>query len=231
MEARGGICATVMPQKAQDLKGILREVERQRPDYLELRVDRLPVHEIAPALEKLDRKTMRKTVLTLRSIEEGGHYSGNEGERRIILNYLCTREPMLLDIEEQFASRNRIFVEAIKSTGVGTLISYHNFYTTPIPRVMDNLRKEMLEIGDVAKIVTTAKEVMDNFRIFKLYGLAKGDGGGRLLSFAMGEYGQISRIMSITHYGAPFAYCSLGRPIAPGMLSVREMREIIRHVP
>ncbi|MDE1824689.1 MAG: type I 3-dehydroquinate dehydratase [Candidatus Micrarchaeota archaeon] len=223
------ICATIMPQGTHELRGILREAARQRPDYLELRLDRLPPQEISDSLAELGNAGAGNTVLTLRSKEEGGHYEGSDAERAKILGILAKQNAMFVDVEEPFARRNKIFVKKLREEGTRVLLSYHNFYTTPIPRVLNNLCSEMLEVGDIAKMVTTAKTALDNLKIFKLYEMANSD--GRLLSFAMGELGQISRIMSITHYGAPFAYCSLGEPIAPGMLSVREMRRIVRSVP
>jgi len=228
MEGTRKICATIMPQSVQELKVALREAGRQRPDYIELRLDRLPKSEIKTALGDVKGEIMGRTVLTLRSTEEGGGYRGDDRERKGILEILSEQPAMFVDIERSFERRNRIFVDNIKHVGVKILLSYHNFYTTPIPRVLGNLCKEMLEVGDVAKIVTTAMTPYDNLKIFKLY--QKANAGGRLLSFAMGELGQISRIMSITHYGAPFAYCSLGEPIAPGMLSVKEMRRVLKAV-
>jgi len=223
------ICATLMPRSAHELRGILREAGRQRPDYLELRLDRLPLQEISSSLADLGNARTRNTVLTLRSKEEGGHYQGNDTERAKVISLLAKQNAMLVDVEEPFARRNRVFVKRLREEGTRVLLSYHNFYTTPIPRVLNNLCSEMLEMGEIAKIVTTAKTALDNLKIFKLYKMANVD--GKLLSFAMGELGQISRIMSITHYGAPFAYCSLEVPLAPGMLSVRKMKEIIRSVP
>ncbi|MDE1827901.1 MAG: type I 3-dehydroquinate dehydratase [Candidatus Micrarchaeota archaeon] len=223
------ICAAIMPQSTHELRGMLKEAARQRPDYLELRLDRLQVQEISSSLAELGSIRAANTVLTLRSKEEGGHYEGGDMERAKILDILTKQNAMFVDVEEPFARRNRVIVKRMREDGARVLLSYHNFYTTPIPRVLGNLCGEMLERGDVAKIVTTANTALDNLKIFRLYEMANAD--GKLLSFAMGELGQISRIMSITHYGAPFTYCSLGEPIATGMLSIKKMRGIIRHLP
>jgi len=47
-----------------------------------------------------------------------------------------------------------------------------------------------------------------------------------LIAFAMGDFGRISRVLSL-YLGSPFTYVSLGKPIAPGQFSVDEIIKII----
>ena len=228
MNGVGKVCATIIPTRAQQIDRMLKEIARQGPDHVELRLDRLPVNEIKTALQKIDAFG-DKTVLTIRSKEEGGYYEGSDNERMKILNLLLKQNKEFVDFEYRFVKRNKKFMEQIDRSNENILISYHNFYITPSLRVIVNLYKEMAQFGDLVKIVTTAQDVMDNIKIVELY--SKATEKAPLLAFAMGEYGKISRILSITHFGAPFAYCYLDRPIVPGMLSVLEMKKIVRAMP
>mgnify|MGYP006322735585 FL=1 len=46
----------------------------------------------------------------------------------------------------------------------------------------------------------------------------------------MGDYGIISRILSTFYGNSPFTYASLEQSIAPGQLSVIEMRRIYERI-
>jgi 3-dehydroquinate dehydratase-1 len=72
------------------------------------------------------------------------------------------------------------------------------------------------------KLVTMETIVKDSLRLLNLYSKFKDI---NLITFAMGDCGIISRILC-TFYGAPFTYGSLEKSIAPGQLSVIEMRGI-----
>jgi 3-dehydroquinate dehydratase type I len=71
-------------------------------------------------------------------------------------------------------------------------------------------------IGDVSKIVTTAKKTEDNRRVLRLYE----EDPEALIAFCMGGAGTASRLASL-QLGSPVTYASLpNEPVAPGQLSV-----------
>ena len=47
-----------------------------------------------------------------------------------------------------------------------------------------------------------------------------------LVAFAMGEAGAISRILCTVIGDAPFTYASLGKAIAPGQMTIEQMKSI-----
>jgi 3-dehydroquinate dehydratase-1 len=51
-------------------------------------------------------------------------------------------------------------------------------------------------------------------------------GKSSLISFAMGDFGRISRILCL-YLGSPYTYVSLGKAVAPGQFSVDEVNKII----
>ncbi|MGI0141139.1 MAG: type I 3-dehydroquinate dehydratase [Candidatus Micrarchaeales archaeon] len=228
MKGTRKLCATMMPSNIAQLERMVDYATAKNADFKELRLDRLSPSGMEKAPERISNQ-MDKTVLTLRSQEEGGKYAGSDSEMKAILSKLAQYNPMLLDIEYRFAFRNKNFVKKLRENDVRMIVSYHNFETTPSRRVLRDLLEEMNKIGDVVKIVTMAQEPIDNFRIFGLY--ESNPTRKDILAFAMGDYGMLSRILSITHYNAPFAYCSLGKPIAPGMMSIERMKKVLSATP
>jgi 3-dehydroquinate dehydratase len=60
--------------------------------------------------------------------------------------------------------------------------------------------------------------------VLKLYEVAK-KANINLITFCMGEHGVLSRVLC-TYAGAPFTYASLTDAIAPGQLTLKQMRSI-----
>jgi 3-dehydroquinate dehydratase-1 len=72
-------------------------------------------------------------------------------------------------------------------------------------------------------MVTTAINIVDALRILDLYENAF---ESNLIAFSMGEAGIISRIMCTIIGKSPFTYAALEESIAPGQLTVVQMRDI-----
>ena len=81
----------------------------------------------------------------------------------------------------------------------------------------------MIKFSVNVKIVSTAKSIDDSTQILQLYSKK---GSNNLIAFAMGDKGEISRILCL-YLGSPYTYVSLGRPVAPGQFSIAEMKKII----
>ena len=81
----------------------------------------------------------------------------------------------------------------------------------------------MSKFSSNIKIVGTAKSTKDATRMLELYSKK---GKNNLISFAMGDLGQISRILCL-YLGSPYTYVSLGKAIAPGQFSIDEVKKII----
>ena len=74
------------------------------------------------------------------------------------------------------------------------------------------------------KIVTTAKSIEDSIRILSLYSSI--DTHINLVAFAMGDTGVLSRVLCTVVGDAPFTYASVGAALAPGQLSIDQMKSI-----
>ena len=79
-------------------------------------------------------------------------------------------------------------------------------------------------------MVTTANGIEDSIRILDLY---KNAPGLVLIAFAMGESGILSRIFSTLlkrTATAPFTYAALEKPIAPGQMTLEQMKRLYNRI-
>jgi len=81
-----------------------------------------------------------------------------------------------------------------------------------------------MKVGDIAKVVPTARSLEDNGRIISLY---NGKTRGRLIAFCTGEKGIISRVVSMMA-GSPISYVTVApNPVAAGQLPFKLVKELL----
>ena len=194
-----------------------------KSDYAEIRLDFLKKEDIPETLE-LIKKDLKKIVCTLRPKTEGGVFSGTEKERISILKLIGEYNPFLLDVEFNTMKKNTSLAKYLKSTGTKLLISWHDFKKTPNTTELKKKIKQMSKFSSNVKIVSTAKTTDDSTRMLELYSTK---GKINLISFAMGDFGRISRILCL-YLGSPYTYVSLGKAVAPGQFSVDEVKKITK---
>lgn len=202
----------------------VRELKKAliKSDYAELRLDFLKPSQI-PFCLSLSKKYLKRCVCTLRPTTEGGKFSGSEKERISTLKLIAEFEPYLLDVEYNTMKKNKELVRYLKNTRTKTLVSWHDFTKTPDEHALRSMLKKMSKFSNNVKIVTTAKTIKDTIRILSLYKASK---KSNLISFAMGDHGRMSRILC-TKLGSPYTYVSMGKPVAPGQFSLKEMKAIL----
>ena len=214
-------CVSIAETTPKKLKQTLKTALR-KSDYAEIRFDFLKSEQIPQVLE-IVKKDLKKIVCTLRPKSEGGKFIGNERERISILKLIAEYNPFLLDVEFNTMKKEKSLVKYLKTTKTNLLISGHDFKKTPNFTELKKKLNQMSEFSSNVKIVTTAKSTDDSTRVLQLYNKK---GKINLIAFAMGDKGKISRILSL-YLGSPYAYVSLGKPIAPGQFSVDEVNKIL----
>jgi len=213
-------CVTIAEKTPYKIKQTL-EIALKKSDYAEVRFDFLKIEQIPEAIEII-KKDLNKIVCTLRPKTEGGKFSGNEKERIAILKLIAEYNPFLLDIEFNTLKRNSALRRYLKSTKTKLLVSWHDFKKTPSSAELKKKMNQMSKFSSNVKIVSTAKSSVDSSRMLELYSKK---GKNNLISFAMGDFGRISRILCL-YLGSPYTYVSLGKAIAPGQFSVDEIKKI-----
>jgi 3-dehydroquinate dehydratase I len=189
-------------------------------DFWELRLDL-----IGPAWLQVARSVTKPWIACNRSPQEGGQGQSDEPARTKELLSALEAGAAIVDIELRSQMLSEI-VPLIKSKAQ-CLISYHNFSETPPLRVLAEIVRLQLQAGaDICKIITTAAWLEDNLTLLRLI---KDNPEIRIVAFAMGPEGRLSRILSPLA-GAYFTFASLeqGKESASGQIPVEEMREIYR---
>jgi len=213
------ICISLQPQSIEDLRHLVSRAKDHNPNLVEIRLDYLEIISVEEIKETLSLD-LERCILTCRSRREGGSYNGDEKERLRLLEEVIKLRPGYVDIELAALREHRYLAEEARKSNVKIIVSRHGFQGTPQLQELENLCREALEHGDLAKLVSMAQDFRDNATVLSLY---KTFHGGRLVAFCMGEAGIISRVIC-TSLGAPFTYASLDKATAPGQLSIEELR-------
>lgn len=216
------ICVSIGPE---DAKSIEKEADRAfqlGADYVEIRFDFLR-QDFLPAALDAATSIKDRTVYTLRPKSEGGMFTGSEENRLLWLYRLIEQEPMLIDVEFDTLKKNDELADLLEGKKSPLLVSWHDFEKTPPSDYIADLISEMRIYSNYVKIVTTAQSIEDSLRLLDLYETAIGLSP---IFFAMGDAGVISRLLCNIIGNAPFTYASLEKIIAPGQLTVQQMKKL-----
>jgi 3-dehydroquinate dehydratase-1 len=189
-------------------------------DFAEIRFDFVSPSRMQAAIDAVSG-IRSKTVFTLRSKDQGGKFAGSEQERIAWLKKLAEQKPMLLDVELDTIKENDELADFLEKTPI--LVSWHDFQQTPPSDELEDILSEMRIYSNYVKVVTTAKSVEDSLRLLELY---ESTSGLHPVIFAMGDAGIVSRILCTIVGNAPFTYTSLEKAVAPGQLTVEQMRTL-----
>jgi len=189
-------------------------------DLFEVRIDLIGDKwpELVPHIHK-------PWIATNRLAAEGGRCMGSEDARIAELLRAVDLGASIIDIE--LAAPGLKDVMKVTEGRVERIISYHNFNETLPPEQLEAIISRQQESGaDICKVVTTANTMQDNITVLTL---VRETVGIKIVSFAMGEIGQVSRVLSPLA-GAYFTFASMGqgKESAPGQITAEELREIYR---
>jgi 3-dehydroquinate dehydratase-1 len=216
------ICVSIAASDLEQLKIQIKQAFNFGADYVEIRFDFLNLSDLEEALS-IANAVNKKAVYTLRSPEQGGQFKGNTFERITWLEKLSSSKPMLLDVELYTIKCNNNLADYLKENNTSVLISWHDFEKTPSNAQLTNLLYEMRKYSQNVKVVTTAQKTEDSLGLLELY---ENTLGVNLIAFAMGEAGVLSRLLCVIIGNAPFTYASLEKAIAPGQLTITQMRKL-----
>lgn len=225
------ICVPIPANSVSDTFIMLGRAENAGADLIEIRLDYLGLDasEIIKISRDIAEHCSTPLIATNRQIGQGGRCRLSEGER--IKTLIEAAKAGFTYVDLDLTTRNlRDVVKAVRDFGAKVIISFHNFNFTPPVVEMERIAGEQVEAGaDICKIVTMASSISDSINCLLL--THKMSGSIKIVCFAMGEYGSLSRILSPL-FGASFTYASLegGFETAPGQISIGDLREIYRRL-
>jgi len=182
-------------------------------DIAEIRLDFMAEYD----LPRLLKNRPCPVIVTNRPEREGGRYRGDERERVRPLLEAIDLGAEYVDIEHDATH----LIGDRKSSKL--IVSYHDFHQTPDNFVQ--IHREIAAKGaDVVKIVGMAQRLTDNLLVFD----ALAQTSLPTISIAMGEAGQISRVLALRFDTCLLTYATLGKGerVAPGQLAVATMRDV-----
>ena len=207
------ICATII---VNDL-GAVKQVE-PLVDLFEVRIDL-----IGDGWQELVKQLTRPWIACNRSASEGGHWRDNEARRIEKLLAAMELGADIIDIELRTNNLEKIIKLIQKRTRC--LLSFHDLEKTPPFDELKRVVQRQLKAGaDICKVVTTAQSIEDNWSVLQL---VPDFPGVKLISFAMGPWGIMSRVLCPL-VGGEFTYASIktGKESAPGQPTVSDLLTI-----
>jgi len=214
---RPRICASIV-------NGDLGAIRRVAPlvDFYEVRIDL-----IGSEWRELTGQLRKPWIACNRKPDEGGMWRGGEEERAAELLSALELGAEIIDVELSTKSLNDV-VAGIKRRAK-CLISHHDTEKTPSLDVMKALVQKQLAAGaDICKVAATARKFEDNVSTLRLIQEFPGE---KVVSFAMGPLGLVSRLLCPL-VGGEFIYASIetGAEAASGQLTAGAMRQIYQMV-
>ncbi|MBN1381884.1 MAG: type I 3-dehydroquinate dehydratase [Deltaproteobacteria bacterium] len=234
---------------------VIKAIERSSrlADMIELRMDLIPNGNLSELIEKSRAVSPSiKILVTNRSPRQSGKIlpksetrrtrrpaaaekdtvSNKEMQRIAVLKEAIATGCDYVDCELDTADALRnelISTIEIHQNRTKLILSDHHFQATPSLKSLIKLFHHCIHAGaDIAKIVTYARKLEDNLRIFELVTYARKK-GHKIAAFCMGGHGAASRVIAPL-LGSCITYASLrkGAESAPGQLTVKEIKDVFR---
>ena len=189
-------------------------------DLYEVRIDL-----IGRDWRKIASQLKKPWIACNRRVEEGGLWRDNEDKR--IRELLSSLDLGAKYIDVELGSLELATIVPKIKGNAEVIISYHNLVDTPPVERLRRIVVNELDAGaDICKIVTTANSVSDNIVMLELITFYP---AVRMISFAMGMAGQISRVISPLVGGfLTWASSEEGSESAEGQLTVGDIKRIYR---
>ncbi len=215
---RPRICAVIVNSD-------LEAVKEAEPfvDLFEVRIDL-----IGDGWQELVKQLKKPWIACNRSADEGGKWEKDEVKRIAELLKATELGANIVDIE--LRTRNLEEVIPIIKKRAKCLLSFHELERTPpLDEMREIVQRQLAAGADICKMITTAQRFEDNLTVLQLISEFPNT---KIVSFAMGHLGLLSRILCLI-VGGYFTYASIekGRESAPGQITAGELRKLYKMMP
>jgi len=196
--------------------------------FLEFRLDYLekPLLELPRFKQFFADNTSATAIATCRRTVNGGKFSGSLAAELEVLTKCAAVGFHLVDLElESAESLKKADLQKLRETGIGLLISHHDFTGT---RELDGIfTRSQVFHPDFIKVVPTAKSLIDNLTLIRF--LERMNDHSNIIGICMGDAGIISRVLGVRAGSAfTFAAATLGEETGPGQIAARTLIETYR---
>jgi len=205
---------SILPKTTTEALRLIEKAEDAHADLIEVRLDCLEDHSELADLAVHGKVPKIATIIK---------FSGTEKEQKRTLFSAAKNGFEYVDVELSSPKLKGI-VKELSLLGVKPIVSFHDFNSPlSLSELNSILKREIASGADVCKIVTTAKRIEDNLTILNFTSTACSK--AKIVCFAMGELGKISRLLSPL-FGGFFTFASLerGSETASGQMTIQEMK-------
>jgi 3-dehydroquinate dehydratase-1 len=212
----------------RDVPGRLDQALRWA-DIVELRIDlfeELDDEHVAAVCKEV-KGAAAALLVTVRCQQQGGGAELSNA-RRLALYETAAQFADALDVELK-SPLYREGVAIATQVGATAIASHHDFTETPDAATLRAIADDARASGaDIVKIATTANSAADRNRLLDLL---RERVDQPMIVIAMGDHGAASRVF-FPLCGSLITYGFLGEAVAPGQLSIEELRtELRRYCP
>jgi 3-dehydroquinate dehydratase-1 len=188
---------------------------RKPPDFFELRLDRLINSAIGPLPAPL--------IITARDPREGGANNLSAARRRALLLEFLPRAAYV-DVELRSARTLRSVLESASENKIRTILSFHDFETTPSDARLDQIASQARSLGAaVVKVATRTDTAAQLDRLLDFWERQRP--ALDVVAMGIGKLGRASRL-ELARRGNILNYVHLGSAAASGQLSIQELRRV-----
>ena len=225
------VCVPVTDSLSDDVINHTGEIAEQA-DIIEWRLDHFSEQEKMDVILPQIREAAGDTPLlvTLRTEQEGGQFRGNsQGYTDILEKCAASGCIDMIDAEYKALPDIRDIISFIRSNGVKSIVSHHDFHETPDEKEMYSMLESMADTGaDIVKLAVmpqTARDVLALLSVtYRFHAL---NPKTPVVTMSMGRLGVISRIAGAT-FGSCITFGADRVASAPGQLEYPELKEILR---
>jgi shikimate dehydrogenase/3-dehydroquinate dehydratase type I len=214
------ICVSIIEDRPEASLEAARIAVSRGADLVEFRFDMMKV---LPSNISFFNKLPIPKIATLRTVQQGGKFNGNEHERLLFFQSAIRGgfEYIDLELDSPLISRREMELKGSK-----IICSYHDLSGTPSANQIVDILVRCAAKGDVPKAA---------FKVGSLSALLDLIDAARLFSFTekdfsligMGELGELTRVCA-SEMGVGFTYASLerGKEAAPGQVDIQTMKRL-----
>lgn len=214
------ICISIVEKTLEEAVASSKRAAEKSPELIEVRFDH-----ITPLPDDLTgfKEIQVPKIATLRSVSQGGHFSGSDREKAALFRRAIKAGFGVLDIE----SDSPLLTHASRDfRGADTICSHHNLHLTPETAEIVEILVSNASKGNVTKAAFKVNSVHDIRSIVEaamVFSSTEND----FILLGMGACGEMTRIHA-KRMKCAFTYASLepGKEAAPGQIDFDTLRRL-----
>jgi 3-dehydroquinate dehydratase/shikimate dehydrogenase len=221
------VCVAIVGNSPTEMIEKASAVVKETP-FLEFRLDYLdkPLLALPKLKQFFTDNTAANAIATCRRAANGGRFSGTVAAELEVVSKAAETGFRLVDLElESAESLKKPGVQKLRDTGIGLIISHHDFAAT---KDLDGIFQRIERFApDFVKIVPTAKTLYDNVTLIRF--LERMNDHTNIIGICMGDAGIISRVLGVRAGSAfTFAAATPGEETGPGQIAARTLIDTYR---